>query len=81
MSKKLKMRETIDLGDYETVRILTEEQFIKNAFNGNVSLYGMMSDRKGNNLIRRNPEVERLVIERGGKFIQVDVKAIIFMGE
>jgi len=79
-TKKLDMAGILNLGGYETVRILSEEEFVKHAFNGNMNLYGMMSDRKGNNLIRRNPSTERLVIERGGKFFQVDIKAQIFMG-
>lgn len=80
-TKKLDMDGILNLGGYETVRILSEEEFVKHAFSGNMALYGMMSDRKGNNLIRRNPKVERLVIERGGKLFQVDVRAQIFMGE
>ena len=80
-TKKLDMDKILNLGGYETVRILTEEEFIQHVFDGNLSFYGMMSGRKGNNLLRRKPEVERLVIERGGKFLQVDVKAEIFMGE
>ena len=80
-TKKLDMEGILNLGGYETVKILPEEEFVKHAFNGNMKLYGMMSDRKGNNLIRRKPETERLVIERGGEFIQVDVMAKIFMGE
>ena len=80
-TKRLDMSGILNLGGYESVRILPEDEFIKHAFNGNMSLYGMMSDRKGNNLIRRKPDVERLVIERGGKFFQVDVRAEIFMGD
>ncbi len=79
-TKKLDMEGILNLGGYETVKILPEEEFVKHAFNGNMNLYGMMSDRKGNNLIRRKV-AERLVIERGGEFIQVDVIAKIFMGD
>ena len=83
MTKKLKleMSEILDLGDYETATIATESDFIKHKFKGNKSLYAMMSGRNRTTLARRKPDVERLVIEYRGRFIQVDVKADIFLGE
>ena len=79
--KKLDMRGILDLCDYETATIVSEEDFIKRAFKGNMAQYAMMSARDRTTLIRRNPEIERLVIEYRGKFIQVDIKAVIYMGD
>jgi len=79
--KKLDMRGILDLAGYEVANIVTEDEFIKTEFDGNMNLYGMMSDRKGNNLIRRDREVERWIVERNGKYFQVDVIARVFMRE
>lgn len=84
MSKKLKkldMSGILDLGDYESATIVSEEEFVKRNFKGNMSLYAMMSGRNRSTLARRKQETERLVIEYRGKFIQVDIKAQIFIGE
>ena len=79
--KKLDMAGILDLGEYESVTIVSEEEFVKRNFRGNMSLYAMMSGRNRTTLKRRKVDVKRLVIEYRGKFIQVDVKAEIHLGD
>ncbi len=79
--KKLDMSGILDLGEYESAIIVSEREFVQKNFRGNYSLYAMMSGRNRTTLKKRKAEVERLVIEYRGKFIQVDVKAEIHLGE
>lgn len=77
--KKLDMRGILDLNGYEIANIVTEDEFIEEECGGVMEEYALISDRKANNLIRRDKEVERWVVERNGKYFQVDVIARIFM--
>ena len=77
--KKLDMRGILDLAGYEVANIVTEDEFIEKECGGKMSEYAFISDRKANNLIRRDREVERWIVERNGKYFQVDVIARVFM--